>query len=411
MSKGDGGDSFGFAPYGRLGQQNRDRPVHPKVNEESYGAEQPVAHAPSPRWAWLLMGFLMGSGGTLIASSFWLQGSYVTPSIAMNAEPAAAGQFENSEKVAPATKSAENAPDDVPAGDNEQVAALASDDSKGETGAGTDRPAVSGRDTAKPTSETAISSREEKARPIPNGEALLVSDNRAEPANLPQTREGETGDEVVATDEADRRRDDKTITVATVDPIEHAASMPEATNGRHYQRNIDRTTTTAAARASASDRSDSTPIAAATDQSREVQSSGNAASTEIQAVTPRPSSSENVNSGIRLRGVTETANANATVGERTARAEPDGNRQPSKRIYRVQLAAVDGEKDAEIYWREAKTRLPAVLDGVEPIFDRREVDQRIFFRVWIGAFDKRTEADNYCGWLKSKGQDCFVTRG
>jgi hypothetical protein len=80
------------------------------------------------------------------------------------------------------------------------------------------------------------------------------------------------------------------------------------------------------------------------------------------------------------------------------------------RLYRVQLAAVANEAAARVYWREVNERLPGVFDDVEPVFDERVVDQRLYLRVWVGSFGLRGEADSYCSWLKEKGQDCFVTR-
>jgi hypothetical protein len=79
-------------------------------------------------------------------------------------------------------------------------------------------------------------------------------------------------------------------------------------------------------------------------------------------------------------------------------------------LYRVQLAAVDDEAAAQVYWREVNERLPGAFADVDPIFDERLVDQRLYLRIWVGAFDNRVDALGYCGWLKQQGQDCFVTR-
>ena len=80
------------------------------------------------------------------------------------------------------------------------------------------------------------------------------------------------------------------------------------------------------------------------------------------------------------------------------------------RLYRVQLAAVDNENAAFAYWREVNERLPGVFADIEPIFDERLVDERLYLRIWVGQFGRRADALGYCGWLKEKGQDCFVTR-
>ena len=80
------------------------------------------------------------------------------------------------------------------------------------------------------------------------------------------------------------------------------------------------------------------------------------------------------------------------------------------RLYRVQLAAVDNQNAASAFWREVNERLPGVFADIEPIFDERLVDERIYLRIWVGQFGRRADALGYCGWLKEKGQDCFVTR-
>lgn len=80
------------------------------------------------------------------------------------------------------------------------------------------------------------------------------------------------------------------------------------------------------------------------------------------------------------------------------------------RLYRVQLAAVDNENAADVFWREVNERLPGVFADIEPIFDERLVDERVYLRIWVGQFDRRADALGYCGWLQEKGQDCFVTR-
>ncbi len=100
----------------------------------------------------------------------------------------------------------------------------------------------------------------------------------------------------------------------------------------------------------------------------------------------------------------------AGVGEAEEKAKAGTPSSPGL-IYRVQLAAVDDEPAAKAYWQEVQARLPNLFTDIEPLFDRREVGKRIFYRIWIGEFEKRADADDYCGELKSEGQDCFVTRG
>lgn len=79
-------------------------------------------------------------------------------------------------------------------------------------------------------------------------------------------------------------------------------------------------------------------------------------------------------------------------------------------LYRVQLAAVDSETDAWIYWREMNERLPGIFTDVVPVFNERMIDERRYLRIWVGAFTDQTDAISYCDWLKEQEQDCFVFR-
>jgi hypothetical protein len=134
---------------------------------------------------------------------------------------------------------------------------------------------------------------------------------------------------------------------------------------------------------------------------------------ESAALTPveaEPRASDAAGSGGRdTAGGTELAAVTPAVANGSS-PPISTDRRASGRLYRVQLAAVANEAAARVFWREANERLPNVFKGVEPVYDERIVDQRLYLRIWVGSFGLRREADSYCAWLKEQGQDCFVTR-
>ena len=93
MNDRDGQAAFGFAPRHRLiEKQAADRPkttlakpVSPAVATAVIEASAPA----NPNWVWLLIGVFLGAGGTMVASSFWLQDGHVIRPV-IDGDPVAA---------------------------------------------------------------------------------------------------------------------------------------------------------------------------------------------------------------------------------------------------------------------------------------------------------------------------------
>ena len=83
------------------------------------------------------------------------------------------------------------------------------------------------------------------------------------------------------------------------------------------------------------------------------------------------------------------------------RVEPGGR-------YRVQLAAVRAEDDAQRAWGLFQQQLGPFITGLKPFFERAETSNGIFYRVQVGAFGETTEADRLCAELKKQNVSCFV---
>jgi hypothetical protein len=95
----------------------------------------------------------------------------------------------------------------------------------------------------------------------------------------------------------------------------------------------------------------------------------------------------------------------------TAQVKPVGKqlRTASGGRFRVQVAAVRTEKEAQSAVQKLKQQLGAVVEGREP-----EIDQAVygnmgaFYRVRIGPYATAQESESLCAKLKGSGLDCFV---
>lgn len=76
--------------------------------------------------------------------------------------------------------------------------------------------------------------------------------------------------------------------------------------------------------------------------------------------------------------------------------------------YRVQLAAVREEADAERAWAIFQEQLGPFISGLRPFFERAETDNGVFYRVQVGPFGETAEADRLCVELKKQNASCFV---
>jgi cell division septation protein DedD len=107
------------------------------------------------------------------------------------------------------------------------------------------------------------------------------------------------------------------------------------------------------------------------------------------------------NSAPRPRpGSTETAALSTTTAPPIA---SDGD-------FRIQLAAVRGQADARRAWELFARDLAPALRGIEPIFERADTVNGVFYRVQIGPFARQEAAESLCEQLKQHNASCFVIR-
>ena len=375
MGVGDDGEGFGFAPRGdpirrKAGPKTittPDPPHQPSLPRAPYPAVLSGDHVPlsqRPPWVWLLIGILLGSGGTLLTSSFWLpesEGRRVAEALSDEVERDAltsGGPLENSEtsaSVLDSTVAEGDLGDDAAA--TTLVAALAVDARDGIEQE--DKPRFDHGPDADTPKESVLEQQSEAIPPSERPTSFAELERPAETVTPSATA-------VIPSAEATAGIQEDNLPLPSP-PFSRVEPLVALTQ------DVSR---------AASD-SDSDPIENKAEVDPEEQPG--------QAELPP-----------RIKQALQAANG---VSETFSRLATDGDR-----LYRVQLAAFFSEEAARTYWREANQRLPGVFTDVEPIFDQRTVDERSYLRIWVGAFDSRVEADGYCGWLREQGQDCFVTR-
>ena len=393
MSKGDQEEGFGFAPQRGPARKiadhrNQQQRAHPSRSRLDANTARPLtaydtdASPKQPYWVWLLIGLLIGAGGTMLTSSLWLQDIQDTRSTVIEATAAqtASSSGGRIEPASPPSSTADVADIDaplLPAGPLEQVDSIRN----------------------QPMTTT------------------LTLNNPAEAAVIDDPLvEEKLAALVAATSSAAVKSEPSSL--QTIPPVETQAGLEPAEQIEKVQPapSVDLgsspTSPSVAEEARQAERTAPTKTEDATSDRLTPKKTSEKVELREPDPSPSPRSTDNAGNRAKQDGGVATVKKlirNARLEERSNAASSPAQRP--KRLYRVQLAAVDDEAAARVYWREVNQRLPDVFADVTPTFDRREVEQRLFFRIWVGEFDRRSEADNYCDWLKAKGQDCFVTRG
>ncbi len=124
-----------------------------------------------------------------------------------------------------------------------------------------------------------------------------------------------------------------------------------------------------------------------------------AATDTSEPVTPRRVASTNSDRSPAAND--QPAATNVAALSPTDQAAPTGR-------YRVQLAAVRTDEDAERAWDLFQQQLGPSITGLKPFFERAETSNGIFFRVQVGPFSETTEANSLCVELKKQDVSCFV---
>lgn len=430
MGVGDDGEGFGFAPRGdpvrkKIGRRGAVHTGPPPAASQAFPPQSALVgihghRVQKPPLIWLLIGLLLGVGGTLLTASFWLPDGTSSQvaglevgerergatesgaSAAMTAPPVS-----TEPKAAEGDKVAERTPEDDVAA--ERTAPASGLDEAPASSGPDERPPISAGEARNDVSDTPEETPDDEALQPPAspdiredaGDVASVDDGLA--ALSPPEADGpETASETpsLSPEEA------LAALASTAEPPS-PSNEPAGRSGPDREEPVARAPLSAAPDRPASTTDADLAVPGATPPDTAV-SDGDG-----EAGAPTEPSGTNQAAPADDAGPAELP-PRIKQALAAARAEPtaaSGSRAANgNRLYRVQLAAVDDEAAARIFWREVNQRLPGIFADVEPIFDRRQVEERLYLRVWVGAFDSRIDADGYCGWLKEQGQDCFVTR-
>ncbi len=79
--------------------------------------------------------------------------------------------------------------------------------------------------------------------------------------------------------------------------------------------------------------------------------------------------------------------------------------------YRIQLAALKSEAAASEAWTKLQKQYPDLLTSLQPIIEKVDLGASgVFYRIQGGPLDSRNLAQDLCGKLNQRGQQCIVVR-
>lgn len=100
--------------------------------------------------------------------------------------------------------------------------------------------------------------------------------------------------------------------------------------------------------------------------------------------------------------------AAATQQQTASASTSSSSASPTSGTHVVQVGAFDSNKAAYDYFDGLASRMGSFVSAKRPDIQQATVNGRSYHRLRIGPFSSKSEANNYCGQLKSRGQDCLV---
>jgi len=91
-----------------------------------------------------------------------------------------------------------------------------------------------------------------------------------------------------------------------------------------------------------------------------------------------------------------------------APADPADAGRPVGPGFRVQLAAVRDQDDARRAWAGLVDRLGPLVADHQPVYERAETVNGVFYRVQLGPFASEQAADRLCVEVQRRNASCFV---
>ena len=106
---------------------------------------------------------------------------------------------------------------------------------------------------------------------------------------------------------------------------------------------------------------------------------------------------------------TGTTDAGQGTSSAAAPAAPANDAPTAVGNYRVQLAALKSEADANSAWKRLAAKYPDVLGSLAPHLEKADLGTKgIYYRVQAGPFTDKNAARDVCAKLKGLGQQCLV---
>jgi hypothetical protein len=91
-----------------------------------------------------------------------------------------------------------------------------------------------------------------------------------------------------------------------------------------------------------------------------------------------------------------------------APADPAAARRAVGPGFRVQLAAVREQDDARRAWASLVERLGPLVADHQPVYERAETVNGVFYRIQLGPFASEQAADRLCVEVQRRNASCFV---
>ncbi|MFT8851665.1 SPOR domain-containing protein [Acetobacter orientalis] len=79
---------------------------------------------------------------------------------------------------------------------------------------------------------------------------------------------------------------------------------------------------------------------------------------------------------------------------------------PTGGKYRVQLAALQSDAQAQQEWSRLKTRYPALFGDRTPVVEKIQRDNAVFYRLRVGGFASTAETRAFCSAVRERGLAC-----
>lgn len=80
-------------------------------------------------------------------------------------------------------------------------------------------------------------------------------------------------------------------------------------------------------------------------------------------------------------------------------------------IWKVQLVSLKEKELVDKAWTDIKAKLPEIVSGLPHVIETADLGAKgVYYRLKVGGFESREQADALCSKFKDKKQGCFVAK-